>query len=317
MRLIPAAISSKPHYVFHPRRALRRMRYRAPEGPAPRKVTELPWGVPLEVSMGDSIGFTIATAGVFDPCVTETLHRLIDPGELVADVGANVGYMSSVAAVRTGPGGRVLAFEPHPQVFELLERNVAGWRKRDGVGDVVLNRMALSDHAGEGTLIALQGFELNMGSASLEYGELVQGQTEGTKSFSVPLERLDDVAAGERIGVMKIDVEGHEASMLSGARGLLAEQAIRDIVFEDHDEYPSKATTVVEEAGYELITLDNDLFGLRLGAPEDRSDAPAWPGPSYLATADPARARSRLSPRGWQVRGIGPGLPWRSGSRTG
>ena len=97
MGLIPARIANKPQYVFHPRRALRRMRYRA-EGGAQREVATLPWGLPLEVYRSDAIGFSIATAGVFDPCVTETLHRLIDPGDLVVDVGANVGYISE-------PGG--------------------------------------------------------------------------------------------------------------------------------------------------------------------------------------------------------------------
>jgi hypothetical protein len=95
--------------------------------------------------------------------------------------------------------------------------------------------------------------------------------------------------------------------VLRGATGLLASGAIRDIVFEDHDDYPSEATKIVEDAGYELISLDNDLWGLRLVAPADRGDPPAWPGPSYLATRDPARARERLERRGWQVKGIGLG----------
>ena len=107
---------------------------------------------------------------------------------------------------------------------------------------------------------------------------------------------------------MKVDVEGHEPSVLRGAGGLLEGGAIRDIVFEDHDDYPSEATAVVEEAGYELISLDNDLWGLRLGAPADRGGVAAGPGPSYLATREPDRARQRLGKRGWQVRGIGPGL---------
>ncbi len=312
MGLIPARIANKPQYVFHPRRALRRMRYRA-EGGAQREIATLPWDLPLEVYRSDAIGFTIATAGVFDPCVTETLHRLIDPGDLVVDVGANVGYISSLAAVRTGTQGTVLAFEPHPRVFETLERNVASWESRAELGEVVAHRAALSDRSGDGTLIAGPFFDLNMGSASLSSGEAT---TEGATPIPVPLHRLDEIAAGKQIGLLKVDVEGHEAEVLGGARELLADGAVRDIIFEDHDDYPSDATVIVEEAGYQLISLDNDLFGLRLGAPQDRGDTDAWPGPSYLATNEPERARTRLAPRGWRVRGIGPGvrLPWRSRS---
>ena len=96
--------------------------------------------------------------------------------------------------------------------------------------------------------------------------------------------------------------------MLRGAEGLLAKQAIRDIVFEDHDPYPSDVTAIVEDAGYELISIANDLGGLRLVAPADRGEVRAWPGPNYLATVEPARARRLLEPRGWQVSGIGPSL---------
>ena len=81
------------------------------------------------------------------------------------------------------------------------------------------------------------------------------------------------------------------------------------MVFEDHDPYPSEATAIVEQAGYSLFSLDNDLFGLRLSAPEDRGETAGWPGPSYLATRDPRRALARLRARGWQIRGIGVQLP--------
>jgi FkbM family methyltransferase len=268
------------------------------------EVTELPWGLPLEVSMRDSIGYSIVTGGVFDPCVTETLHRLIDPGDVVADVGANVGYMASLAAVRAGGDGRVLAFEPHPGVCERLERNIARWREH-GTENVELHRAALSDSEGEGTLVAGPSFEANMGLAALASGAPAPT---GGEEVPVRLARLDKVAADERLDLLKIDVEGHEAGVLRGAGGLLARRAIRDIVFEDHDLYPSEATTIVEEAGYALISLDNGLWGLRLVEPRDRGEVPAWPGPSYLATLKPDRAMQRLRPRGWQVRGIGPSL---------
>ena len=165
--------------------------------------------------------------------------------------------------------------------------------------------MALSDQAGEGTLVAGASAEFDMAVAALDTEHAAAG---GWETITVPLARLDEVPGVERLGLMKIDVEGHEADVLRGAWGLLESGAVRDIVFEDHDDYPSAATAVVEDAGYELISLDNDLWGLRLGAPEDRGEVPAWPGPSYLATREPDRARERLSRRGWQVKGIGPGL---------
>jgi FkbM family methyltransferase len=311
--LLPPRVASKPQYVFHPSRAARRAlhRFRSHDGQA--QVAQLPWGLPLEVSTSDAIGFAIVAGGVFDPCVTETLHRLIDPGDLVADVGANLGYMSSLAAARVGPAGKVLAFEPHPRAYELLERNAARWRGVETAGPVELRRLALSDAAGEGTLVSGGSDEFDMAVASLSADA---GATPGGDQIPVELARLDEVAGERRLGLVKIDVEGHEADVLRGAGGLLERGAIRDIVFEDHDDYPSQATEVVEDAGYELISLDNDLWGLRLIAPRDRGEVPAWPGPSYLATREPYRARQRLGERGWQVKGIGPGFGGRRRGRS-
>ncbi len=47
--------------------------------------------------------------------MSEVLARLIDPGDTVVDAGANVGYMTVLAAAAAGPTGRVVAFEPHPE----------------------------------------------------------------------------------------------------------------------------------------------------------------------------------------------------------
>jgi FkbM family methyltransferase len=305
LAVLPARFADKPQYVFHPSRTLRRLTYRFTDPRGRTEVAQLPWGLPLEVSLSDAVGFSIAAGRVFDPCVTETLHRLIDPGDVVADVGANVGYLTSLAAVRAGREGRVLAFEPHPTVYGLLERNAARWRERGAAENVEIHRVALSDQRGTGALLAGSEFEANMGLSALASEETASGNSD---AITVQLARLDQSVAGGRLGLLKIDVEGHEPDVLRGAGGLLERGAVRDIVFEDHDEYPSEATEIAEAAGYELISLANDLWGLRLSAPEDRGEVRAWPGPSYLATLEPGRARERLGPRGWRVSGIGPSL---------
>ncbi len=320
MRLLPARLNNKPQYVLHPGRAARRALHRGPAAgqDGARAVAHLPWGLSLEVYPADAIGYSILTGGVFDPCVTETLHRLIDPGDLVIDVGANIGYLTSLAAARAGARGRVLAYEPHPSVFELLAANVERWRAQPGVASVSIHQQALSDRDGTGELEVGPVFHANMGLAALRPpgdgggerpGEHDSDGARGGEVVSVQMGRLQDAVEGQSVGVLKIDVEGHEPAVLRGASELLAAGRVRDVVFEDHDPYPSESTAIVEQAGYGLFSLDNDLFGLRLGAPEDRGETAGWPGPSYLATRDEQRALVRLRSRGWQISGIGPRLP--------
>ena len=298
--MLPARVTSKPQYVLHPLRALRRAG-RLVSGPGlgdEPKVARLPWGLELKVLESDAIGYSILVGRVFDPCVTETLHRLIDADDVVVDVGANIGYLTSLAAVRAGRSGRVVAFEPQPAVFDLLSANVASWS--GDLAPVELHQTALSSESGTGTIVAGPLFELNMGLAKL--GE---GEADGLLSHEVELRRLDDLLDQTQVGMLKVDVEGHESEVLSGASRLLERRLVRDIVFEDHGDYPSAATEIAEDAGYHLVSLANDLGGLRLRPPRERGPASAWPGPSYLATTDPDRALSRLEARGWQVGGIG------------
>jgi FkbM family methyltransferase len=252
------------------------------------------------VHESDAIGYSILVGRVFDPCVTETIHRLVDAGDAVVDVGANIGYLTSLAAVRAAQSGRVIAVEPHPAVFELLRANVESWSGKPALAPIELHRAALSSRDGVGTIVGGPAFEQNMGLSHLA------GEGE-TGSHQVELRRLDELVDGTAVGLLKIDVEGHEPDVLRGAASLLERRLVRDIIFEDHDPYPSEATEIVEQAGYRLISLSNDLRGLLLKTPRDRGEVSAWPGPSYLATTDADRATARLKPRGWRVGGIGIG----------
>jgi hypothetical protein len=147
---------------------------------------------------------------------------------------------------------------------------------------------------------------MNEGLATLERS----GGSEARGVFSVEVAALDEILGNRRVGLLKIDVEGHEPSVLAGAAQMLADGRVRDIVFEDHPPYPSEATGVLERAGYTLWSLANDLGGLVLRPPDQRGEVSDWPGPSYLATLDADRARARLEPRGWRVAGIGPPRIW-------
>jgi precorrin-6B methylase 2 len=85
-----------------------------------------------------------ALGRAYEPMTTLAFHTLVQPGDRVVDVGAHVGYFTLLAARLCGPNGRVFAFEPHPDNFRLLERNI----RENGAENVTAVRKAVADRAG-------------------------------------------------------------------------------------------------------------------------------------------------------------------------
>jgi FkbM family methyltransferase len=151
---------------------------------------------------------------VLDGCEKErqtlaTLKRLLAPGMVVFDVGANVGYFSLVAGLKVGPTGAVHAFEPTPGLSARIRENAA----LNGIANITVNSVAISDHDGAAFLSLQEDSEGN---------SLVRNGT--SRAVSVPCLTLDSymvVTGLARVDVMKIDCEGSEARVIRGASRLL------------------------------------------------------------------------------------------------
>ena len=294
---------NKPYYFFRPKQVFLRLN-RKLSGPKPAAAYEqvvLPWGLPIRVRPFDMIGSAIIRTGVYDLCVSEVLWRLLDPAETAIDAGANIGQMTSVMAKRVAGTGKVLSFEPHPQVFQELSANVALWKAVPEVGRVELYEMGLSKEAGVAGLHTTTEFASNRGTASLEADGLQADGGDGV-AHSVVIERLDTIVDNNApIGVMKIDVEGHELSLLQGAARLLTERRIRDIVFEEKAFYPSPVTEHLEHCGYEIFSIKQGPFAVRVSPAGQDEVHYKYEAQSYLATLDTPRALQRLGTPGYQA----------------
>jgi FkbM family methyltransferase len=264
---------NKPWFAYRPAQLIRRLR--VPD--ADSCDVALPWGHVIEVCPREAIGSSIARTGVFELAISELIARLLKHDDLAVDAGANIGYMTSLMSSRAR---RVVAFEPHPVVYSRLQRNAARWPD-----NIEIRQVALSDRPGEATLVVGDVFEANMGTASIGDGPGLRVRTE----------RLDELVAGP-IGLLKLDVEGHELSVLQGA-GL---DRVRDVVFEEQGPLPTPVTAMLEESGFTVFGLAQRFRGVELTEPGVAG--PIWDAPTYLATRDPSRAR-RCVGRGWTVLG--------------
>ena len=153
---------------------------------------------------------------IFFHCFEDVSVRLflqhLKTNDVVLDIGANIGYYALVSAAAVGPGGRVIAFEPSPEVARKLRRNIL----LNGLTNIEVRQVAVSDEAGE---TALSWPEDNTAHASLKQGSA------SWVSTAVRTERLDDhLDEFGSVAAIKLDIEGAEYAAIKGAARLLAQR---------------------------------------------------------------------------------------------
>jgi FkbM family methyltransferase len=161
--------------------------------------------------------------GSYDLILCDCFKKHLSSGDIVLDVGANVGYVSAVAASYVGTAGAVHGFEPLRMCFDRLQVLSA----LNPQFHFVFNNVAIGDQ--EGVLPISYDPQGESRNATLVPGKKC-GVTE-----NVPVKRLDDyirsnVSSPERIKLIKIDVEGFEFPVLRGLERFLAGESHRPVI---------------------------------------------------------------------------------------
>jgi FkbM family methyltransferase len=203
-------------------------------------------GLRLELDLRDNLQAVLYYAGRYEPGVRRFLRRELRRGDVVLDVGANIGLHSLTAAQRLRElgGGRVVAVEPAADSVQKLRR-AAERNRLDELIEVVA--VALGEQVGEAEL-----------RADSRYGEADAGvrslHADGDAVQRVPVIRLDDWAEENplpRLDVVKLDIEGSEAAALVGATLTLTRLRPRVVLVEDkRNEERGRLYDVLEGLGY-------------------------------------------------------------------
>jgi FkbM family methyltransferase len=205
--------------------------------------------------LGDYDGRSIFYFGE-DRKISWVCSRLIQPGDTVIDIGANMGSVSLVLSALVGKRGRVHSFEPNPQMQALIESSIA----RNGIENIRLHRMALGARAGELVLSIPRG---HTGAASFIPARAMADHDQ----ICVPVDTLSAALAGEdidRIRLVKVDVEGFEPQVFEGGAEMFARTPPDVILFELLDlegaisNHPS--IKILSEYGYGFFCLPRRLF---------------------------------------------------------
>jgi len=286
----------RPEYILRPSQILRRIAYGM--GMTRANCSAMtPWGLPVSFDPNELHGRAMLTLGLSDLRTNEIISRLVEPGDTAIDIGANIGIMTSLMAARAGPTGAVYAFEPHPETRKHLESNVRSWTTCNRLtAPVSVLPYAISRSSGEAALYEPGQFSANSGLASLENSSGQGGA--GTAHIAVETVSFDEWADDiGQIKLVKIDVEGHEDSVLDGMEATLAAKRIDHLIFEEMRPLPSPATERLTDHGYACYMIDRSFWGPlltpdRAGPSGLRSEAT-----NVLATRQPEI--NRLLGRSW------------------
>jgi FkbM family methyltransferase len=153
--------------------------------------------------------------GEWESWITRVFLDVVRPGMTVVDIGAKVGYYTLLAARAVGEQGKVIAFEPEPTNFRLMEKSVEinGFKER-----VRLSPAAVSDARGKASLRIARDCH---GAGHSLFAGMVADPREQVSVDTVPLDEFLD--AGTRVDVMKLDAEGAEPLIFAGMSRVMAD----------------------------------------------------------------------------------------------
>ena len=182
------------------------------------------------------------------------------------DVGANFGYFTCLLGGRIGRGGagRIYSIEPNPACVSLLRRNVEiNW----SMCPIEICDCAVGDRSGVVNLFVPANH-----SANAYLGDAHNKDWTGFPAHEVKVRRLDEIVASDGVvDLMKIDVEGHEHSVLTGARNVIARSPRLRIVMEWSPDQmiragysPERMLGLLRELGLRASRLESDFSPERL-----------------------------------------------------
>lgn len=213
------------------------------------------WGKCKFLAKDEYVGRSMYYYGEYNPDETEMILSLATG--LCLDIGANIGVISQALLAN---GHNVVAFEPQPELYELLSENMAASAIRDLQSKAV--NSAVGDEVGLAPMAKVYyGDKGNFGGMGL-FEKSIYG------TINVPVVTIDGYNFDD-VGFMKIDVEGYEYETLVGATETI--KRCRPIMYieDDRSAKSERLRKYIESLGYTIeehrptLYRENNFFGLK------------------------------------------------------
>ncbi|MBI4450090.1 FkbM family methyltransferase [Candidatus Uhrbacteria bacterium] len=246
-------------------------------------------GFMWELDLGEGIEFTIYLLGAFERETVRAYERILRPGDTVLDIGAHIGAHTLPMARCVGAEGRVIAIEPTVSAFQKLTKNIAANLDIcDRVRAVRAYLIGLDDER----LAALSGGLFSSWPLRSAEGlhPIHRGRLESTEgSERVTIDTLLERFAIPKVHFVKMDIDGMECTVLSGAQRLLEQHRPRFIMellpygLEEHGASLDELVGIFYAQGYTFT----DLHGASLSRNVGELAASIPPGGSRNVLAFP------------------------------
>lgn len=214
-------------------------------------------GFPLHVYAEDLIGRHILMSGKFDRSIVQVLLDQAQDGDVLLDIGANIGYVSACFLARV-PSSTVHCFEPQPGIVDLLRKNMEQFQGR---AEVI--QAGLAEHDGR---LKFHVDSSNRGASRIS--------DDGEIEIPVQEARVA-LQSRPRVDLIKIDVEGFEEPIFRSMESELMRLRPRAILFEDQTGSASpdgKIGSILVRSNYRIYGISKNLLKTRIVRVQSQSD---------------------------------------------
>jgi FkbM family methyltransferase len=178
--------------------------------------------------------------GTYEQHVQALFRKALQPGSVVMDVGANVGFFTLLASKLVGNTGHVYAFEPFPRNLYFLERHI----RMNALSNVTVQSFAVTSHTG---------------TAHFERGaNASQGRLSAGGNVPIRTVSLDDLLSDTSVRsptFIKMDIEGAESDALRGAATLLGSTGLTIVLSTHGHEQQEQCWAILQDARFSIELL--------------------------------------------------------------
>jgi len=159
---------------------------------------------------------------VYGELDTKIVKKIVKSGDVVLDLGANIGYFTILFAKIVGENGKVVAFEPESKNFQILKKNIS----ENGYNNVILENKAVSEK--NGSTVLFTGTKSSGANRIYEPKKAQewrkkekQQEFEKNEIETVSIDKFLNEKEIEKVNFIKIDIEGGEFFALKGMKNIL------------------------------------------------------------------------------------------------